>query len=126
MRPEERGKGWRCVVPPAPAVTDNKNRTIGPGRADGRGRRAEDSIVVPAGARNGSALFGVTARELEVWILIAEGMSNKQIALRLRISPLTVRNHVTNLYNKLQVRHRMAAAMTAYRSGLLDQVTSNK
>jgi two-component system, NarL family, nitrate/nitrite response regulator NarL len=51
----------------------------------------------------------LTARELEVVDLIAEGLSNKEIASRLRIELPTVKNHVHNLLDKLEVRRRTDA-----------------
>jgi DNA-binding NarL/FixJ family response regulator len=58
----------------------------------------------------------LTARELEVVDLIAEGLSNKEIANRLRIELPTVKNHVHNLLDKLQVRRR-ADAVAQVRGG---------
>ncbi len=64
----------------------------------------------------------LTDRELEVLRLIARGMSNKDIANELVISQNTVRNHVRNILEKLQVRSRVEAAMYAVREKLVDQV----
>ncbi|HWS48035.1 MAG TPA: response regulator transcription factor, partial [Acidimicrobiia bacterium] len=62
----------------------------------------------------------LTDRELEVLRLIAKGMSNKDIAAELVISQNTVRNHVRNILEKLQVRSRVEAAMYAVREKLVD------
>jgi DNA-binding NarL/FixJ family response regulator len=62
----------------------------------------------------------LTARELEVLRLIARGMSNKDIAAELVIAENTVRNHVRNILEKLQVRSRVEAAMYAVREKLVD------
>jgi DNA-binding NarL/FixJ family response regulator len=51
----------------------------------------------------------LTARELEILHLIARGLSNKEIGRELRIERATVKNHVHNILDKLQVRTRMAA-----------------
>jgi DNA-binding NarL/FixJ family response regulator len=50
----------------------------------------------------------LTRREREVAALIAEGLSNKEIAIDLRIGPATVKNHVHNILEKLSVRRRSA------------------
>jgi DNA-binding NarL/FixJ family response regulator len=62
----------------------------------------------------------LTQRELEVLRLIARGMSNKDIATELVIAENTVRNHVRNILEKLQVRSRVEAAMYAVREKLVD------
>jgi DNA-binding NarL/FixJ family response regulator len=62
----------------------------------------------------------LTDRELEVLRLIARGMSNKDIGAELVISENTVRNHVRNILEKLQVRSRVEAAMYAVREKLVD------
>jgi DNA-binding NarL/FixJ family response regulator len=62
----------------------------------------------------------LTDRELEVLRLIARGMSNKDIGIDLVIAENTVRNHVRNILEKLQVRSRVEAAMYAVREKLVD------
>ncbi|HSR68610.1 MAG TPA: response regulator transcription factor [Acidobacteriota bacterium] len=61
----------------------------------------------------------LTPRELEILELIAEGLSNKEIAQRLDISPSTVKNHVHNLLAKLKVGRRGKAVWCGYEKGLL-------
>lgn len=74
----------------------------------------------PVGMRAaGKADFGLSARELEVLALIADGLSNKQIAGSLIISQHTVRRHVANILNKLHVSSRAAAATVAARHRLV-------
>ncbi|HWP61948.1 MAG TPA: response regulator transcription factor [Candidatus Binatia bacterium] len=60
----------------------------------------------------------LTDREREVLELIAQGQSNQAIAQRLGLSPKTVRNHVSNIFNKLQVADRAAAIVKAREAGL--------
>ena len=60
----------------------------------------------------------LTAREREVLDLVARHLPNPQIAARLGVSAKTVRNHVSNIFAKLQVADRAAAADLAQRSGL--------
>jgi two-component system NarL family response regulator len=62
----------------------------------------------------------LTERELEVLRLVARGMANKEIAHQLFISENTVKNHVRNILEKLQLHSRMEAAMYAVRENLLD------
>ncbi len=64
-----------------------------------------------------SAEAGLTARELEVLRLLSQGLSDREIAELLSISPRTVSGHVTNLLNKLDVDSRTAAATLAVRQG---------
>ncbi len=60
----------------------------------------------------------LTEREREILQLIARGESNAAIAEKLSISLKTVRNHVSNIYNKLQVADRAQAAIRAREAGL--------
>lgn len=60
----------------------------------------------------------VSAREREVLGWLAEGKSNTEIAFLLGISPGTVKKHLENIYNKLGVENRHAAALLAVRRGL--------
>lgn len=68
-----------------------------------------DRLALLAGARNGFD-DQLTRREREVADLIAQGLSNKEIAKDLRIGPATVKNHVHNILDKLKVRRRAAIA----------------
>ena len=63
---------------------------------------------------------GLTAREVEILKLLAAGMANKQIAYRLKISEKTVRNHVSNMYQKLNIYDRSQAVLYAVRKGLVE------
>ena len=62
--------------------------------------------------------FGLTERELEVLGLLAAGLGNSEIAERLFISPKTASVHVSNIYGKLGVESRVAAATVAHQLGL--------
>jgi two-component system NarL family response regulator len=63
---------------------------------------------------------GLTAREIEILKLMATGHANKQIAHRLEISEKTVRNHVSHMYEKLQIFERSQAVLYAVRKGLVE------
>lgn len=65
-------------------------------------------------------LDGLTRREVEILKLIASGSPNKQIAFRLRISEKTVRNHISNIYQKLDMYDRSQAVLYAVRKGLVE------
>jgi len=65
----------------------------------------------------------LTARESEVLALVAEGLSNNEIGLRLFIGEATVKTHLLRTFAKLEVNDRTAAVTTAYRLGLLDPRT---
>jgi DNA-binding NarL/FixJ family response regulator len=60
----------------------------------------------------------LTAREAEVLDLLARGTSNQEIARRLHLSAKTVRNHVSNVFLKLQVADRSQAIVRAREAGL--------
>ncbi|MFF8551663.1 response regulator [Streptomyces sp. NPDC015501] len=61
----------------------------------------------------------LTPREREVWRLIATGLDNAGIAAEMAVSPSTVKNHITALFAKLQVRDRAQAVIAAYEAGLI-------
>jgi len=62
----------------------------------------------------------LTARELEILRLIADGLSNGEIAGKLYISETTVKTHVTHILQKLDLRDRVQAVVLAYQTGLFE------
>jgi DNA-binding NarL/FixJ family response regulator len=60
----------------------------------------------------------LTVREREILELVAQGLANAEIAGKLSISPKTVRNHVSNIFNKMQVTDRVQAALRAREAGM--------
>jgi DNA-binding CsgD family transcriptional regulator len=62
----------------------------------------------------------VTPRERQILQLLAEGLTMRQVARRLEISPRTVETHVAKLYRKLDVRTRVQAIARAASIGLID------
>ena len=81
----------------------------------------ERGVKVPRGPRPSTAAdpIGLTARQREVLTLLAEGLSNAEIAARLTLSAKTVDHHVSAVLGKLGVPSRGQAAATARRLGLL-------
>ena len=63
--------------------------------------------------------YGLTVRELSVLGLVASGITNKEIALQLGISPATVHKHLSHILNKMRVASRTEAGVRATREGLL-------
>ncbi|GAA3041624.1 hypothetical protein GCM10020000_20480 [Streptomyces olivoverticillatus] len=61
---------------------------------------------------------GLTAREAEVLALVAEGLSNAEIARRLHVSTATVKTHINNLFAKTGVRDRAQAVRYAFHHGI--------
>jgi len=100
---------------------------FGPGGVDawiGRHVLAEQAGPLPArpprpGARVGRPpLFNLTACEQEVLALLAEGMTNAQLAEALFISEPTANRHISNIFTKLGVHNRTQAARVAVAAGL--------
>jgi DNA-binding NarL/FixJ family response regulator len=85
---------------------------------------AVEAVLRAAGhrvARRRDGPAGLTPREVEVLRLLARGLSNKEIAKRLSISPKTVGNHAEHIYAKIDTQSRAAAAFFAMREGLLPE-----
>jgi DNA-binding NarL/FixJ family response regulator len=74
---------------------------------------------LPPGTATGRGLEELTSREREAVVLVAQGLSNDEIAGRLVISPLTAKTHVNRAMAKLRARDRAQLVVVAYESGLV-------
>ena len=81
----------------------------------GRGGGGDGASATPTPAPG-----GLTERELAILRLVAEGMSNLDIASKLYVTEQTVKFHLSNIYRKLGVANRTEATRYAYRNGLID------
>ena len=110
--------------PHRPALTPTEGaaelrREVTAGRLDGD---AVDSVLHAAGhrvRRRREWPAGLTAREVEVLRLLARGLSTKQIAGQLVISPKTAGSHVEHIYRKIDASNRAQASVFAMRHGLM-------
>jgi DNA-binding NarL/FixJ family response regulator len=73
----------------------------------------------PPGNRDPGPLAALTEREREVLGLVAEGLSNDEIAARLFLSPLTSKTHVSRIMTKVNARDRAQLVVLAYETGLV-------
>ncbi|MEV0824216.1 response regulator [Nonomuraea rubra] len=80
---------------------------------------SEFARLTPARSRPDAGLSALTPRETQVLRLVAEGLSNIEIADRLVVTEETVKTHVSRVLNKLGLRDRTQAVVTAYESGLV-------
>ena len=90
-------------------------------------RMAEVFSTPPQKEHLGNETFPeLTPRECEILELIAQGKSNAEIAERLTLSLKTVRNHVSNIFNKLQVSDRLQAALLAREAGMGEEPANSR
>ena len=88
-------------------------------------RQAAEAVIQAAGQRPatrvaGELPAGLSERESEVLVLVAKGLTNKQVAERLTISARTVQNHLASVFTKTGVANRAAAALFAAQHGLVE------
>jgi DNA-binding NarL/FixJ family response regulator len=74
---------------------------------------------VPPGIESPAGPSGLTSREVDVLQLVSRGLSSKEIAARLVISPKTVRNHIEHIYVKIGASNPAGASLFAVQHGLL-------
>ncbi len=85
------------------------------------GRLVEEFSRLTGRVSTPDPAMGLSARELEVLGLVAQGLSNKQVGARLFISENTVRNHLRNILEKLHLHTRVEAVAFAVRQGLVKE-----
>ena len=115
-----------CTLGRPRAAEDEARRALESFRAINAGaeaRRAETLLrsmaEVPAASKEPENPCGLSRREIEVLRLVAEGLSNQQIADRLVLNEHTIHRHVANILMKLDVPTRAAAAAYAARQRLV-------
>jgi DNA-binding NarL/FixJ family response regulator len=83
------------------------------------------ALTVVRELRTAGSTEAISEREREVLALVGAGVPNKQIALRLGISPKTVKSHLSHIFRRIGVADRFEAAMWARRHGLVDDATDH-
>jgi HD-GYP domain-containing protein (c-di-GMP phosphodiesterase class II) len=89
------------------------------GRYDPDAVRAVVDVAGGSTQRTGGRPAGLSAREIEILRLVADGLSNREIAHRLSVSPRTAEHHVQHIYAKIGASSRASAALFAMEHGLL-------
>jgi DNA-binding NarL/FixJ family response regulator len=120
------GAGGFLLKDAPPAQIAQAVRTVASGAsivAPAVTRRLVERFVrtpLPGTSAQGARFAELTAREHEVVVLVARGLSNREIAARLFLSEATVKTHVTRILAKLGLRDRVQAVVLAYESGLVE------
>lgn len=112
-------RAHRPAVPPATAAAIVRE-AVATGHLDAI---ATDAVLAAAGAhpsgRRSGGPDGLTSREVDVLVLVARGLTIKQVAAQLSIAPKTADAHLQHVYTKIGVSTRGAAALYAMRNGLI-------
>ncbi len=104
-----------------PAAIASSILTVMSGERVMAGRVATRVLDMLTGASTPKEFYdGLTGREIEILKLIATGKPNKQIAYSLKISEKTVRNHISHIYEKLEIYDRAQVVLYAVRKALVE------
>lgn len=87
-------------------------------RRSGGGPAAKPAVA-PLGGSQGPQVEPLTSRELEIVGWLAQGLANKEISKKLALSPKTVKNYLSRLYEKLGATNRTQAVMYCQKHGLI-------
>ncbi|WNR43928.1 response regulator transcription factor [Paenibacillus roseipurpureus] len=87
--------------------------------AQARGGAAEKGAAPGAEEAVRADAYGLSERELQVLHCIADGLNNREIAEKLFLSEGTVKNYISNIYSKMDVRDRVQASKKAHEEGML-------
>ncbi|MGQ0607816.1 MAG: HD domain-containing phosphohydrolase [Chloroflexota bacterium] len=114
-------RSHRRAIAPEQAA-EHLHEDVRAGRLDGDATRAvSDAAGIMLRERiRGAAPAGLSEREVEVLRLVTRGLSNREIAARLVVSPRTAEHHVQHIYAKIGTSSRAAAALFAMEHDLLD------
>lgn len=93
-------------------------RTEGPA-SPAAGGPQEEASRPGANTGNGGASYGLSERELQVLHCIADGLNNREIAEKLYLSEGTVKNYISSIYSKMDVRDRIQATKKAQDEGMV-------
>jgi DNA-binding NarL/FixJ family response regulator len=109
----------RPALPPSKATAELR-RAASTGELDPAAVEAALGAAGVAPRGPAPAPGGLSAREVEVLLLVARGLTTKAIGHRLGIAPKTVGNHIESIYTKIGVSSRVEAAMFAMQQGLVE------
>jgi pimeloyl-ACP methyl ester carboxylesterase len=116
--PHEEGRLLASTIPGARLITlQTDNHMLSSTETEWPRFLAELRAFVPGSAAR-ETIGGLSARETEVLKQLAQGLDNAQISARLGMSEKTVRNHLTHIFEKMQVHHRGEAIVRAREAGL--------
>ena len=86
----------------------------------------KESTLFDLGFVNRITELPITNREKQILVQLAQGKTNKQISQVLMLSPSTVRNHISNIFTKLNISNRSQATAIAIYAGLLNSNSFEK
>jgi len=105
-------QNFECIVPSLRAVYTGQN-------VFGDDIVSKIPSLINSSGQKDSSSFGITQKELEIITLVADGLSNKEIANSLFLSEGTVRNTITTILQKLDLRDRTQLAIFYYKNKLV-------